>query len=222
MIKITGTQGALLGGLVLALAISAGANRFGIQDGPTAPPEVPSSPTPGWDLVYARPFTTDQPFVHWWRKERPLVDAGWLLVLSADPSVLAPRETAEPVLFVGSQTAERFNKGHEDGALIAIVPSSLTPDGQLDLKLEEAPIWFGEPALPEQVDALAVKQARELAERSGIRPFTADQVSLAIGASGEVLQLQDRTSLEHEAARLVLRFAPREESFARGRLIDQR
>ena len=76
MIKITGTQGALLGGLVLALAISAGANRFGIQDGPTAPPEVPSSPTPGWDLVYARPFTTDQPFVHWWRKERPLVDAG--------------------------------------------------------------------------------------------------------------------------------------------------
>lgn len=69
---------------------------------------------------------------------------------------------------------------------------------------------------------MAVKQARELAERSGIRPFTADQVSLAIGASGEVLQLQDRTSLEHEAARLVLRFAPREESFARGRLIDQR
>lgn len=201
------------------LAAAAGAWRLQDSGGPQDLPPVPATPAPGWDLVWARPFTTAEPFTHWWRAERPDVDAGWLVVLTAEPTMLVPRETAEPVLYVGDQTAERFNKGFPDGALVAIVPSERGEDGGPRLDLASAPIWFGDPALPERIDAAAILAARESASNAGITPFAAARVETARRAGGDLLELADREALEREAARVVLRFAPGELDFANGKLV---
>ena len=209
---------ALLGGLV------AGAAAWRRQQGGRAPaafPELAATPTPIWDLVYARPFTLEQPYHHAWRAERPLVDQGWLLVLSADPSLLVPRETAEPVLYVGDQTAERFNKGHLDGALVVIVPAERAADGLPLLELVGTPVWFGTPELPESVDAAAVAREAERAARAGIQPLSATSVARARAAGEPSLALRAREDLEREAARLVLRFAPGEQDLAQGWLVKR-
>jgi hypothetical protein len=42
-----------------------------------------------------------------------------------------PRQTAEPVLYIGATTAERVNIGHESGRVVAIVPSALNEQGEV-------------------------------------------------------------------------------------------
>jgi len=208
----------LLGGLV------AGAAAWRRQQGEGAPaafPERAATPVAAWDLVYARPFTLDRPYRHAWRAERPLVECGWLVVLAADPALLVPRETAEPVLYVGDQTAERFNKGHLDGALVAIVPAERGADGTPLSELAGAPVWFGTPELPEEVDAATVAREAELAARAGIQPLSAAAVARAREAGEPPLALPAREELEREAARLVLRFAPGEQDLAQGWLIER-
>ena len=47
------------------------------------------------------------------------------------------------MLFVGTQTARRVNPHPVSGHVVAIVPG--------DFALEEAPIYFGTPQLPERI-----------------------------------------------------------------------
>ena len=88
---------ALLGTCVMVAAVAVGGFR-----GPEDPTEAPPAVAPGqgqrgvWDLLVAIPFRVDEPFTHWWRAERPEVQAGHLLVLAVDPIVVRPRQTAEP------------------------------------------------------------------------------------------------------------------------------
>ena len=165
----------------------------GVWAGVAGPP-VPETPAAVDGLLYARSFTVEAGFPFHWRKERPIVTEGLILVLDVDPALVFPRESAEPVLYVGDHTAQRISRGHPAGRLVALVP------GNLDLA--DAPIWFGAPELPERVDLVLARRERARADAAGIRPFSADTVSAALGRGGERLRVRDQRELATELARV--------------------
>jgi len=146
--------------VVLVLLLAAGVGAL-VRALPGEPPPLPVTPAGGIDVLYARPFTVEVPFTHTWRAEQPSFSAGVVVVLAVDPDLVHPRQTAEPILYVGDQTAERVNLGNESGRVVAIVPAALDAAGAVALDLAAAPIFFGEPGLPEEVSA--AKAATELA-----------------------------------------------------------
>ncbi|MDA1263767.1 MAG: hypothetical protein O2816_01655 [Planctomycetota bacterium] len=209
--KLTGA----LAGLALAAAVIAvpPARQDPLENDATIP--ASADPTAVWDVLYARPFRVAQPFKHWWRLERPMVTTGHLVVLSVDPQLFIPRQSAEPVLQIGLQTAERVNSGHFDGALVIIVPSEADGEGWpvRDLALE--PMFLGSPALPEEVDALHL--ASELAATTATA-FARARIDRALALGGAPLDLVDREALNREAGRLIQRYAPGEPERAAGLL----
>lgn len=162
------------------------------------------------ELVYAVPFRVEKGFVHEWRRERPLISAGYLLVLAVDPEYVRPRETAEPVLYAGDQTLERVNHGFDSGRVVAILPSDLDADGGVALDLARTPFWFGAPDLPERVDAAEVARQRAAAAAGKLRAFSAEEVRAARRRGGEMLELARREDLEARAGLLVLEHSPEE------------
>jgi hypothetical protein len=174
------------------------------------------------ELVSAVPFTIREGYVHTWRKEAPRVRAGFLCVFAVDPALVEPRQTAEPVLYVGDQTAERVNHGAQSGRVVAIVPCAVDAAGAPQLDFERTPIWFGAPDLPERIDAAAIRAARALHERSGTARFTHDQVAGALARGGASLDLATRVDLEASAALLILEHSPAEFELADGLLRTQK
>jgi hypothetical protein len=172
-----------------------------------AAPAVPDTPAAVDDVVYARTFTLDNGFHFCWSKDRPLVTTGTLLVLRVNPDLVVPRQTAEPVLYVGNQSAERVNSGHESGYVIAIVP------GEVDLAT--APIWFGTPELPERVDAAMIKSERAQADAAGIKPMAASKIKAALRSGGTQLNVADKDALlRGEVATLIETHSPEDRQLA--------
>jgi len=180
--------------LIVAAAIAA---STGVQAGP---PAVPSTPAAVDALLYARPFTLEEGYKFDWCKERPLLMEGTLLVLKVNPDLVYPRQTLEPVLYIGGKTAERVNIGYRSGHLIAIVP------GHIDLSA--TPIWFGTPELPERVDGNMIRAERAQAEAAGISPFSPDKVKAALARGGGPLKLADRDALRPHFATLLQHYSP--------------
>jgi hypothetical protein len=165
-------------------------------------PDVPDTPAAIDKLVLAREFTLERGYKFAWRKERPLVTRGSMLVLKVKPDLVYPRQVAEPVLYVGNQTAARVNVGHQSGYVVAIVP------GKLDLT--KTPIWFGTPDLPERSTAETIKEERRLAEQAGIKPPSAAEIASAQQKGGGPLKVADRDALRPKLADLIQRYAPDE------------
>ena len=173
------------------------------------PPPIPATPAAVDELVYVQPFTLGNGFKFCWCAERPTVSSGTLLVLKVDKDLVFPRQVAMPVLYVGDQTAEMVNFGHQSGHLIAIVP------GEVDLT--KAPVWFGTPDLPERVDAAKVQAERALAEKAGIKPFSAQQVKAAQAKGGARLTVADKSELlRGQVSRLILKYSPQDKHLAEG------
>jgi hypothetical protein len=173
-------------------------------------PPLPMTPAAVNNLLYALPFTLDQSYESEWRSERPLVTSGWLLVLEVDTACVFPRQTAEPVLYVGNTTAERINVGHESGRIVVIVPSDRNEQGELALDLAQTMMWFGRPGLPEQVDAAKVQVERQAAAAARIAPFSQEKVQSARAKAEAELHVADRASLRHAAAELIKIHSPQE------------
>ncbi len=171
-----------------------------------APPSIPPTPAAAAKILYARQFTLQEGFTYDWRQEKPTVSSGTILVLEVNPDLVYPRQTAEPVLYVGNQTAERLNIGYQSGRVVAIVPG--------DVDLSSALVFFGSPDLPERVTANTVSQQSQAASNAGIRPFAKDDVAKAVKAGGERLTLKDRAGLLPIAAELIEKYAPQEKYIA--------
>jgi hypothetical protein len=183
--------------VMLCVAVFCGAAAVG-----SAPP-VPDTPAAVDELVYARPFTLEAGYNHYWSKERPWTTKGMLLVLKVDKKLVVPRQIAMPVLYVGDQPAQRINHGDKSGYVIAVVP------GEVDLT--KVPIWFGEPGLPPDVDANTAKAQRTLAENAGFKPLPAKQVKAALERGGKTAHATDfRSLLRDDVAELILRYSPDE------------
>ena len=148
--------------------------------------------------------------MHWFRAESPSVRDGWLVVLRVDPSRVRPTDTAMPVLYAGTQTVEPINFGHADGVVVGLVPA-------VD-DLAGTQLWFGEPDLPEQVDAAEIERQRERARSRGWLALDRAAVDAARGNGGEELVLASRLELEHVAALTILEHAPGDRDRAEGLL----
>lgn len=203
-------------GLVAILAIPLVASYSQKQRDQGLPllPAQPASETV--KLVYARPFTLETPATHWWRLERPSYDAGWVLVLEAVNALVEPRQTYEPVLYVGDQTAERVNAPWGGNRVVAVVPSPRTTSGDVALDLKTALIFFGTPGLPEQVDAAAAAAELALAASRGQGPHDWREMQAALEAGGPLLSLADRVALDNELANVIEAYAPDERDTAKG------
>lgn len=176
------------------------------------PPAVPATPAPVQDIVYARPFTLQQGEISYWRAERPEVVSGYIVVLKVNPDLVYPRQTAQPVLYVGDQTAQRLNVGFQSGHVIALVPGAL--EGAAKLDLTKAPMWFGTPELPERVDADRIRQEKALATNVGIKPFDAEKIEALLAKSGGVLAEPDMARILDDVADLIDRYSPQEAELA--------
>lgn len=159
-----------------------------------APPPLPPTPAPVGALIVARPFELEQGFPFSWRAERPLVTSGHLLVVNVDPDLVYPRQTPEPILYVGDQTAMRINVAYPSGRLLALVPGELAQSGTR--------IWFGTPGLPEQATAATIAEESRLAEAAGIGPLAAVDVAGALERGGPTLRAADLDALLDAIAEL--------------------
>jgi hypothetical protein len=176
----------------------------------------PLPATPGAapvELVFAQPFALDLPYEHTWRAEAPEVASGWILVLRADPALLARRQTAEPVLYVESETAERVNNG-DGGNLVVLVPSPVGPSGIPVLDPFQARIWFGTPELPERIDASRIASELALAIQAGVGPAAAASL-LAPAPLGTAFAV-DRAELDVYLADLIELYSPGETALVAG------
>lgn len=178
-----------------------------------APPQVPATPAAVQDIVFAQPFSLEQGEVSTWRAERPTVTSGYILVLKVNPDLVYPRQTAEPVLYVGDTTAERLNVGYQSGYVVAVVAGDITGEKALDLS--KVKVWFGTPELPERVDATRIAQESALADAAGIKPFSANKIQ-ALLAQNETLREANKAGILNEVAALIRRFSPQEEELAVG------
>ena len=201
----TGTRGRGAGILPHLLAI--GLLSFApLAPAADAPPRIADIVTPAAvaDVVHIQPFTLQEGYVFDWRQERPRITSGTLAVFKVAPGLVHPRDAAEPVLYAGSQTAQRLNHGYESGYVVALIP------GEVDLSRE--PVWFGAADLPEWVDADTIRSERAKAQQAGIAPFDKGRVRSV--THDRVLSSDLATLLRDHVAEIVIRYAPQERALA--------
>ncbi len=133
---------------------------------------IPATPAAPIAIVAVQPFTIAQPYTHRFRKDGSEFATGHLIVLRAEAGLVQPRQIAEPVLCVGSQTAERLWSDPAKGLIVAIVPAwtERTADGTERSGDPAADlVYFATPELPERVDAawIAAERARAEAALAG-------------------------------------------------------
>ena len=172
-----------------------------------SPRAIPTTPTTVDGIIYARKFTLQEGYKFRWCNEKPNVTSGYLLVLKVNPDLVLARQVAEPVLYVGDQTAERLNNGYRSGHVVALVPGA--PD------LTKALMWFGTPELPERVDAEMAKAELGLAKDAGIKPFSAKAIKAALARGGKDLTGSNVVDVLRVAADLIKRYSPAEEERAK-------
>ncbi|GJM22663.1 MAG: hypothetical protein DHS20C15_25780 [Planctomycetota bacterium] len=194
--------------ILFALAAAVGVTAYTGDTETAALAPLPVDPAAGEvELLLARPFQLDTPAVHVWRAEQPEYRSGWVLVMKVDPAMVAPRQTYEPVLFAGTQTVERINRAQLSGHLVGILPAA--PDAEL----ADFPLFFGEPALPEQVDATRATQALATARDAGLSVASKSWVA---ERTESPVRFRDVSDLQLFAADLIAEWAPDEQELVDG------
>ena len=178
-------------------------------------PALPTTPAPTGKVHYAERVVLEESFPFEWRAERPEVNAGWLLVVDVDPACVVPRQTEQPVLYVGKQVAMRYNVGFRAKRVVIFVPSAVDANGAFTLKLTEAPIWFGAPDLPERVDQNLIDAERAVADDLGVTPRPANELTPLVERQRAPRVIANRSELDRAAARLIIRYVPEEEELGR-------
>ncbi|MFN0245066.1 MAG: hypothetical protein ACKVWV_19455 [Planctomycetota bacterium] len=173
------------------------------------------------DVLYAVPFRIEEPYTHAWRREAPLVTSGYVCVLAVDPALVVPTELEQPVLYAGDTTVERLHPGAASGHVVVVIPSTYDAQRASAVDLHATPIWFGAPALPEQIGASEIASEHRAAERRGLRPLTRGRIDTALARGGTTLVFGDRVDLDRHAAALILEYAPEDADFAQGMLVPR-
>ncbi len=167
--------------------------------------QTPPTPAPVEQIVYARPFTVETPFINTHSSDRAEASEGVPVVLQVDPAYIDPRDAVlNPVLYAGDTAVIRLNRGYESGHVIGIVPG--------DVDLASAPIWFGSPELPERLTPASMKKERDQAERAGIRPFPTERIAEVRQAPLSATEVAEL--LREVAAPLVYEYAPQDRELA--------
>jgi hypothetical protein len=159
------------------------------------------------ELLYAAPFELLESATHFWRADQPTYQSGLVLVVEVDPNLAQQRQTLEPVLYVGGQTAERVNNGYPSGRLVLIVPN-LDLDG-----LASAPMFYGAPALPEQLTAEAIATELAIAVDRGNGAPTTERIT---AATRDAIGAVDLGGLYFELSHVIEEYSPEETDLIRG------
>lgn len=175
-----------------------------------APPAIPQTPVGVQDILFAQPFTIKQGYEYDWSAERPMITSGQIVVFQVNPDLVYPRQTSEPVLYVGSMPAERLNVGYLSGRVVAIVPDSLDPATGKMVPQDLSKAWFGQPLEGKAPDARIVAEEAQLAAKAGVKALSADKVQLARQAGGEVAKLERKHQVLGIAGRLLEQYSPDE------------
>lgn len=167
--------------------------------------QTPPVPVAVKNILYARPFTVETPFINNWSKDRAKASSGVLVVLDVDPVYVDRRDAVlNPVLYAGNTTVMRLNRGDQSGRVIGIIPGTIDLAG--------APIWFGSPEQVDRVTDETVRAERARAEQAGVRSFGRERISAvqrpAVRATNVAALLRD------VAAELVYEFSPQEKKLA--------
>jgi hypothetical protein len=167
--------------------------------------ELPPTPAPVKNILFAQSFTLATPYINNWSKERARVSTGILVVVEVDPAYVDPRDAAmNPVLYAGDVAVIPLNHGNRSGRVIGIIPG--------DVDLTTAPIWFGSPELPERITPSVVRSERERAEKAGVRALPRTRIS---SVERPAVATQDlATLLRTVAADLVYEYSPQEKQLA--------
>ena len=173
---------------------------------PVTPLAQPLPQRPQLQLVHAERFEVEKPFPHVWRADRRLVNNGWLLVVSGDPALFVPRQIKEPVLYVGAETAQRVNFPEQSGKLVVIVPG--------DFRLEDAPIFFGAEALPEELRQGQIDAELEAARTAGVVAPSAQAIEKAMNTQWQ--KFASDYELRLRAIDLVEQYSPQEQALISG------
>ncbi len=170
-----------------------------------------TTPAPVPEILAAIPFQLEEAYVHHWRAERPKVTSGYILVLEVVP--FRARQVAEPVLYVGKQTAERINSGEVSGHVIALVPGNTSDPNHPDyIDLTRDLVWFGHPDLPERIDGSKIENQYQLARDAAFTPFSRATVNEARETGGEAVQARSKVDMLGILADLLATYAPDEEA----------
>ncbi len=200
--------------VTLVCLLALGGNSPASAQEQTAPkaettlPALPSTPSQATrpTVIHVQEVTLADSYETDFRKERPTVSSGWLIVLRARADVLAPRALAQPLLLAQgegwTESVEWFNHGFDSGLRVAFVPRTSAAARAKDA-LAKCRIWFGAPGLPEQLDAQRLAQESALADAAGIPMQRISTTAAALG-------LRDRAALVGVAHALVARHAPTE------------
>jgi len=175
-------------------------------------PVIPATPSAVNEVVLIQPFTLAKGEAHRWSAEQITMTSGYVVVLKvAERDLLIPRQIAQPVLYFGNQTAERFNVGYESGYVIAFVPAELEDaKSERFIDLQTARAFFGTPMLPEQVDHATIQSEVNLAASRGIEPIGQAKAQQALARGAERLSLGDKNDLIEYAVGLVEQYSPQE------------
>jgi len=188
-------------------------------------PELPKTPSARTTVqpVLMQWVQLTQPYPTDFRAERPLVRAGWLVVIRADSALLSPRSLAEPLLLASADgwtaSVEWMQHGATSGHRVCFVPWVDQPqppvgaDGRAPsdeskqrASLRGLRMWFGSPELPERVDAALLARERALADASGLQPLPNDRIPAAIAD----ITLADRGALVARMRELATTWCPAE------------
>ena len=151
------------------------------------------------ELLRAEPFALELPYSYAWRADKPQIDAGYLVVLAADPEDARIRQAYSPILFVGEWPAEVINNGGQSGRVIAIVPATVPL-----ADLARTPAFYSRlQVLPESLSQDAAQSELTRATRSGIR--SSSNPALAAPTT-----FADRVELDRRAADLIEIYSPGE------------
>ena len=193
--------------LICSSMVLAGSSLLTQPQDPDGTPQIPDNThAHKVKLVEARRFTVGEKITHTWRSDGLKYDSGWLLVLKAAPGLVLPRQRMEPVLYVGAQTANRVNSSVKSGHVVAVVPG--------DFLLTDAPIFFGEPGLPERLGPTQIERALAKAVAAGVKPPTLAEVAAVVNP--DLLRAADHYQLRQKAVDLVAKYSPQETDFIRG------
>lgn len=201
--------------LAALLALGAAASTAFAQVAPASGdevsklPELPTTPSVATvpTLISVQRVTLATPYETDFRKERPPVTSGWLMVIKGRADVMAPRALAQPLLLAAgaswTESVEWFNHGHASSYRVCFIPqtsdASKRPDALASLR-----VWFGSAGLPEATDAAMLEAERTKADEAKIaaRPLTV--------AESTPRSLADREALVAAAQTLVARWSPDE------------
>lgn len=199
----------VVAGVAVAVLVALGWSRSrpdgAVGQVAAAPPAPPPAAVRQLELVHAESFRVQQAYTHRWRAEAPFVDHGWLLVLAGDPAWMVTRQVKEPVLYVGAQTAERINTGQGSGRLVVLVPG--------DFRLQDAPIFYGSAALPEELRQDQIDAELAAARAAGAVAPAADVVA-KVAKPGQTFA--NDYELRQRAIDLVERYSPGEKDLIAG------